>query len=181
MTTKGTQLSESDHKRLKKLAEKLSEAEGERILLTARLKDIENRLWQMQFQELPDVMHELGIEETTFKDGMVIKLQMFYKATLPKSTALRNRAMTWLKDNGFGGIIKHEIAATFVAGKNKNADKLLEFLKRMGDAEFTDQETIHHATLTAFVKEQLEKGNGSLPLDALGAFIGERVTVKGPR
>jgi len=180
MTTKGTQLSESDHKRLKKLAEKLSEAEGERILLTARLKDIENRLWQMQFQELPDVMHELGIEETTFKDGMVIKLQMFYKATLPKTPALRNRALVWLKDHGFGGIIKHEVTAIFTAGKNKQVDALRSILQKM-NIQFSDGENVHHATLTAFVKEQLEKGNGSLPLDALGAFIGERVTVKGPR
>jgi hypothetical protein len=177
MTSKGTQLSESDTKRLKQLAARLSEAKAEQALLNAQLRDLDNKVWQMEFQELPDMMHELGIEETTFKDGIFIKLQMFYKATLPKTKPLREKAFAWLRQNGFGTIIKHEITATFTTGKSKQADGLIKFLEKLG-CEFVDGESIHHATLTAFVKEQFEKGNGKLPLDALGAFIGERVTVK---
>jgi hypothetical protein len=177
MTPKGTRLSESDTQRLHKVASKVYEKRKLVAQLEGQLAQAAQELNGLEFQQLPDLMHELGVDSMTFQNGLTVKLSMFYKATLPQSKSLRERGLAWLRANGFGGIIKHEITATLPVGQSKYANALTKFLDKIGQP-YTDKENVHHATLTAFIKEQFEQGNGKLPLDALGAFIGERGQVK---
>jgi len=145
--------------------------------LTRDLKEAEHELNELEFQAMPDLMHELGVEAIKLDEGTLLSLGMFYKASIPKDPSLREKAFKWLRANGHEGMIKREIIETFSAGADRVASQLVKQLEKLG-IPFMDRESVHHATLTAFVREQHQKGNPHLPLDAFGAYIGERVVMK---
>ena len=75
----------------------------------------------------------------------------------------------WLIKHGFGDIIKREVTAKF--GKNDDKWKLaVEALQAKG-IEIDTKEAVHHSTLRAFAKEQMEQGT-DIPVDLFGLYSG---------
>jgi hypothetical protein len=95
-------------------------------------------------------------------------------ASIPKGN--EENAYEWLNENGFGGIIKHVVSASF--GKEEDS-RAAEFVKAAQELGLTpeDKRSIHSATLKAFVKEQLAQGK-NIPLELFGAFQITKATVK---
>ena len=85
-------------------------------------------------------------------------------------------AYKWLRDNGYGDLIKNEIAVPFGRGEDERANDLLKTLVNNG-YEPNQKTVVHPQTLKAFVKEQLESGK-ELPLDLLGAYAGQKTVIK---
>ena len=70
---------------------------------------------------------------------------------------------------GFGDIIKREVTAKF--GKSDDNWKIaVEALQARG-IKIETKEAVHHSTLKAFAKEQMEAGT-DLPVDLLGLYTG---------
>lgn len=90
---------------------------------------------------IPDLMAELGISELKMENGSTLGVSQQYFAKIPKDR--ETEAFDWLKDNGFGSLIKTKVV---------------------------ESTGVHHQTLKAFVKEQMEAGN-EIPQETFGVFV----------
>jgi len=138
------------------------------------LKALNEQLKQVSEVDLPAAMFEAGVSSFTLENGMKVSTKEDVYASIPKGQ--ENLAYDWLNENGFGGIIKHVVSASF--GKEEDS-RAKEFVKAAQDLGLNpeDKKSIHAATLKAFVKEQLQQGK-NIPLDLFGAFQVTKATVK---
>lgn len=73
-----------------------------------RVKEIKVHLRKVAETDLPEAMESVEIEEFKLEDGTKIKITPTYIGSI--SEANREKAHKWLRDNGFDGIIKHDVA-----------------------------------------------------------------------
>lgn len=168
--------SSSLSKDLTEAAIELSEMHVDYAEKEMALKELKERIRNLEEDKLPSMMKELQMNEIKLLNGWTIKLDEKVTASITEDK--RPMAMNWLVSNDFGGIIKTEVNITFDRGcieaARKTADKLSgEF----PDNEVRAKETVHPSTLLSFVKEQLSKGT-ALPLDIFSVHVIDKVTVK---
>jgi hypothetical protein len=125
---------------------------------------------------LPEAMMGIGMQEFTLVDGTQLTKSEKYYANI--SQINNAEAMSWLEENGFGPLIRESISANF---GHTNEDKhfiaaMLNTLKKW-KIGFKRGRNIHHSTLRAFVKEQIESGV-DLPMQLFGVHISNQVTIK---
>ena len=142
--------------------------------LKQTLKESEAALRQLTDQDLPDLLHEIGIHEFTLDDGSKVEVRPLYGASIP--VRHREEAHAWLREKGFGDIIKNVVSVPFGRGEDGKAGEFIS-MARMQGFEVTQKEQVHSGTLKAFVKEQIEKGQ-EVPNDLFGVFTGERAFIK---
>jgi len=136
-----------------------------------RKEDYERKLSR---EVLPSLFSEVGLSELKLSDGRKIKVSEYYTATPLKEN--RAKVYTWLRDNGFGDLVKNQVTCSFGRNEEEKASGLLSHLSEKG-YQSTQREWVEPSTLRAFVREQYEVGK-ELPMDLLGAFIGHKTTIK---
>ena len=130
------------------------------------MKIARKNLERVQVELIPELMKEIGLESFTLATGE--KVEAKAKITASIKVADREKAHAWLRDNGFGSLIKNEVTASFGKGEEDVARGLVDELT--GREFVVDRkEAVHAQTLGAFVREQLEKGS-KIPMDLLGVF-----------
>lgn len=148
-------------KRVSSLAEKILTLDAEINELSAMIKTKETEKRKIAEQDLPDVMKEIGLKSFELSDGTEINVKEEVFASIPEGN--RDACLQWLRDNGFGDLIKNEIKITFGMGEDERAVFLKEFLlhnNQEGPFEFDEKTTVLPQTLKAFVREQDKKGRG---------------------
>ena len=129
------------------MATELQRIRTEMVALTAQLKELAADERQISQHDLPEKMREIGLTDFTLGIGGKVSIRQKVKASL--SAAKKSEGLTWLRDNGFGDLIKsREI-----------------------------QEGVHANTLSAFVKEQLSMGK-PLPTTLFGVYEYDETTIK---
>lgn len=160
--------------RVKKLADKLAETDAEVKRLEEELKTAKRLRTQLEMEDLPMLMDEIGLHEMVLESGERIKLVEDCNAKIPACRS--DEAMKWLNDNGFGGMIKTVVSVEFDRGDvdaaNEVADKLRQDYPTARAAG-----TVHWQTLKSFVKEQLEKG-ANLPHELLGIHTYTKAVIR---
>lgn len=151
----------SDLKRITTLAEQLAEATANAKRLDEELKAAKKLQRQIEEEDLPTLMDELGLTEIRLKSGELVKIQRDCQTSITEAT--HDKAMEWLVENGFGGIIKTGVVVEFGRGEIKEADKAAKALAKKYP-QTVSNESVHHSTLKAFVMEQLREGK-PLPTD----------------
>ena len=136
-----------------------------------RKEDYERKLSR---EVLPSLFSEVGLSELKLSDGRKIKVSEYYTATPLKEN--RAKVYTWLRNNGFGDLVKNQVTCSFGRNEEEKASRLLSHLHEKG-YQSTQRESVEPSTLRAFVREQYEGGK-ELPMDLLGAFIGHKTTIK---
>ena len=133
--------------------------------LTEKMKAAAEIQRRIEFEDLPTLMKELGLQTFSLETGEKITINSDVSASITKEKA--PAAMAWLIKNNFGGLIKTKVLAEFGKDDIVKAEKLAEqLIKRFGDnVAFT--KIVHPAMLKRFVKEQLEKGK-KFPLKLFG-------------
>lgn len=117
---------------------------------------------------IPEAFNDLGISSLSLKDGTTINLQEIIAATINDEN--RAAAHGWLRDNGFGDIIKNEVVVSF--GKDQDELAHCFALNATGCGGLVSkQEKVHPSTLKAFVKERLRSGE-PFPADTFKLFVG---------
>lgn len=175
-----------DNDKLAVIRGKLAEArdlEMEVEKLTDRLKDAKRDLNILLTKTLPDMFQEaqikvLGLEAEGNTPEYVATLSPFYSAGIPTSwdEAKRRKAFDWLDENGHGDLIKTRVEVDFAREKRDEANEAIAALNDLGlDPEV--KEAVHQATLTAWLKEQVEDGN-TPPLDVIGGVVGKTIKLK---
>lgn len=157
--------------------------------LNLEIKELEERLAEKQkllnklsMTDLPDLFSQhnirsLGLEAEGNLPAYDLKAAPYYHAVLPKDD---DAGLRWLEEEGHGDMIKRQYIVNLAMDTEEEAKELRAFLEEH-DLAFDEKETVPWATLTAFVKEQIEKRNKTPPLDILGAFVGRKVTIKPQR
>jgi hypothetical protein len=105
---------------------------------------------------------------------MTLENKPFYKAVLPEDS---DAGLRWLEKNGHGDLIKRVFTVKLPMNSKKQATSLRNFVQKL-DLAYEEKETVPWTTLTAFVKEMIEKRKKAVPLDILGGLIGRIVKIK---
>lgn len=147
------------------LARAMMDADASVEQAEASLKEVKERARILREETIPSAMQELGLEELKLDTGQKLSVKQDVYASIP--SAQKDAAFQWLEDNGFGGLIKVEVAADFRKGEADQAAELFKELQQRGLQVGLDQ-SVHAQTLKAFLREQLAAGT-NVPLDLFGA------------
>lgn len=145
--------------------------------LQDQLKTANELLTKISTIDLPEAMRAAGMESFKTTDGLEINVKGEVKVGIPDTR--KEEAYKWLRDNGYGGLIKADVDVTFGRDEVKKADKLIEQLTKKGYS-VTFNQGVHYQTLRSFVKERMEdtESKTPFPLDLFGAFPYTVATVK---
>ena len=171
------QLSNVDNNDLKQVAALVRQ----QLLLESRVEDLTADLKKAQLDlahisgdVLPAALAEHGLTELKMADGSKVTVATVISANISKDRSAG--ALNWLRDNGFGDLIKNTVSVNFGKGEDDKAGELIKGLE--GNGYNVDQkEAVHPSTLKAFCKEQIEKGS-EIPTELFGIFIGQKTTIK---
>jgi hypothetical protein len=142
----------------------------------SELKALSERKQSIEQKRLPDAMADVGFDELKLSDGSRITIKPEYYASI--AGAKKAPALNWLKDNGFGDVIKTELKIVFNKGENSEAMELFtNIAEDYPDNKMELAEAVHASTLKSLVKEQFESGS-PMPEDLFGVYIINRAVVK---
>lgn len=166
-----TATSENALAELSRLADEQAQAAAQVADLEAQLDKARDRFRDISERIIPEKMDELGMEEFKTRTGLKIKIKEAIRASIPK--ARQGEAFRWLRDNGYAGLIKRNVAIKFGKGEDETAEELAKQLSEKFEVE--DNTSVHPSTLKAFVNEQLSNGV-EIPMELFGVHR-QRVSV----
>jgi hypothetical protein len=141
--------------------------------LEAELKEAKEKLVLQSTMVLPNMMAEVGLDSFTLASGRKIEIANVVYAKLPNDTY---NAFEWLRTKNMDGVIKTQIILDVGKGEQERLKRIQDILQEVGETPII-KSTIHHMTLKALVKEQIEKGSG-IPLEDFGAGLTRTSVVK---
>ena len=156
------------------VATDIAETENEIANLKEQLKKKEDYRTKLSEEVLPSLFSEVGLSELKLSDGRKIKVSEYYRAAIKVEN--REAAYAWMRNNGFGDLVKNQVTCSFGRNEDEKASSLISDLSEKG-LEPAQRESVEPSTLRAFVREQYEAGK-ELPMDLLGAFVGHKTTIK---
>lgn len=164
-------------KRVAKLVKAQVDYEDKMANLEDLLTETKKNLDAIRTVTLPEVMKELGLSRVDLTTGE----KLMIKTVIGASIKIENRfkAYQWLRNHGFGSLIKNRVIASFGMGQEKKATQILSFLLKK-KCEVIAEESVHTGTLSAFVREQLEDGK-KIPQSLLGVFQYEESKITRPK
>ena len=161
-----------DDTSLKALADKcklLEFAEQEVSELEDKLKDKKEAARKLLEEEIPQFLAEKGLASITLENGTEVKISEEVRPGI--KVADRSYCYAWLRDNGYGDLIKNNVSVSFAMGEDAQAIKLKTAIEDLGMAS-NEKEDVHYQTMKAFVTEQHKKGV-SLP-DEFGVYVANK-------
>jgi hypothetical protein len=170
----------ADKKKLNAVAElgqRQIELQDEIQNINDELKQRTKELFLLTSNTIPELMKEIGLKSFTLDTGENLEVAHIVKASI----AVKNRpeAFKWLRENNFGDIIKNQVVINFDRGQD---DEAAEVIAEANDKGLSPEqkESVHAMTLTAFVKEQMEKGS-KIPMELLGVFEYDLTKIAAPK
>lgn len=175
--TGNIQVEGSDLQMIVGLCSQQKKLAGQIETMEEQLGVLKENLRRLSQETLPDKMAELGLESLTLKDGSKVTVEKFYAASI--SEERQGEAFEWLRTSGHGDIIKSVVSTVFKRGdENRRAQLLLLLVK--AKMPFEQKDSVHHATLKAFVREMIESGQ-QIPTELFNIFIGNKTVIKEPK
>lgn len=163
-------------------AEQLLAAETATAEAEAALKAAKEKERQLREEVIPGMFDELGIKKMTLEDGSTFSIKDDVYAAPPADR--KSEMYAWLAEHNFDGIIKTEVSVAFGKGEIELAMKLMDDLaSELGITDAKLDRSIHHQTLTAFLRERIADMDENAPkvdLDLFGARPVSVATVKAP-
>ena len=102
------------------------------------------------------------------KDGRTLEVKEDIRSSIAGNK--RVPAIQWLDDHDYGHIVKRELVFSFAKGDDKAFEKFEKAVKKIKmPLVMKENFSVHHATLNAWVKEQLGEGV-ELPKETFGIF-----------
>jgi hypothetical protein len=173
------QPSEGQLENIRRLATLARQFEKDITDLEERLSQTKRNLIRLTTETIPQAMDEAGIDRIGLPasgnlPAVDLTITPHYSANIWASwpPEKRKAAFDALTELGHGDLIKTEITTTFRRDQRDEALSLQRHLIDTYNLNPTLQESVHSKTLTAWLREQYERGNPLPPLDVIGAFIG---------
>lgn len=149
-----------------KLAELIQEQQDAELAVVeaeSALKRAQQRLRQVSEYDLPQHMEALSLGEFTTHEGLRVTVQKKIRASIGDRKA---EAYKWLIENDQDALIKRTVVVALNRDEGEKAKLLLENLRGQFP-NVAESMKVEPATLLAFVKRRLEKGE-ELPLETFG-------------
>ena len=131
-------------------------------------KELKRERDLLSSETIPTKMQELGINETTMKDGSKVTVKEGFHCRIPK--AKEEEALQYLKDEGLGDIIKNQVSTSFGTGEDNMAGDLAGYIESNFGITPEVKKSVHPSTLKATLKKRHEEGLTD-PDDLFGIFI----------
>lgn len=187
--------------RLRKLGLELTEVDERILMLDTELAAAKERYNTIVHKEMPDLMAEIrqdriGLPDAYDGEGADLISSPYYKANIGADWEVdrRDAAFDYLGKIGAGDIVKNVVSLQFSRGSEKlsraflkvlDSEEFSDLLRMVVEPEVNDTslppvevaKSVPWGTLTAFVKEQIEKGT-VLDLPKIGATVGTVVKIK---
>lgn len=175
---------EANLSRVRAKARELYDTSARVAELEAELKAAKTRRWELQMRELPDIMAEVGVDKIGLPGVDVdIVSRPYVRANISAEwdTERQESGFAEIERVGGGDIIRLTLSFNFGRGMYDELQEFLDKIKGL-NLSFSPPEaeiakTVPWNTLTAFVREQVERGT-VLDLDKLGATVGTIVVIK---
>lgn len=159
------------------LAQRQCDLERQVASAAASLAGLQKDLLKVASEDLPTAMAEAGLKEFTLDTGEHIEIKEDFSVGIPSEQ--KNAAFDWLEKNGYGGLIKTEVAVRFGKGELGAAQKLaMDLLKKKLEAKL--ERSVPWQTLKAFVKERA-KATQPVPPDLFGTHQLNKAVIKLPK
>jgi hypothetical protein len=161
-------LQDDDLSGLSKLIQRQLDLDSEIENMEETLKDMKREREVLSSETIPTKMQELGINETTMKDGSKVTVKEGFHCRIPK--AKEEEALQYLKDNDLGDIIKNMVSTSFGTGEDNMAGDLAGYIESNFGITPEVKKSVHPSTLKATLKKRHEEGLTD-PDDLFGIFI----------
>jgi hypothetical protein len=152
--------------------------------LEERIDEKNKRITHLRTKALVDMFMEakisrLDIEPEGNMPGYTAESKPYYAANIAVDweAERRQKAFDWLDANGHGDLIKTEIVVQLPRDQRRKAAQVERYLARYGYPSFR-RLSVPWNTLTAWLREQVEKYQKTPPLDLFGATVGMTVNLK---
>ena len=147
---------------------------GAQILATEiKLKELKSQEKYISEITIPEIMEKQNLKTIKLKDGSELSVGKKFYASFKADK--KEEGIKWLRDNGLGDIVDNNITVTFGQGEDNKAVEYASLARERG-FEPTQQEKVHHARLSAVMREWKEKGN-EVPADLFNVLEGNRTSV----
>lgn len=143
--------------------------------LEKMIKNTKEKHRKVQEELLPAKMTSLGISQLSLESGAVINIKNITTASITKKN--QPTAFKWLRENGFGDLIRDEVKVKFGMGQEEDGEKLISWIEKNCPIDYSQKKSVHSQTLRSFVKEQMDKGV-EIPEDLFGVFIITKAIIK---
>lgn len=152
--------------------------------LEERLRTLKTSQNTAEHVTLPTMFQEANIDKLGLPaEGNLpaydTELKPYYHANISSDwpPEQREEAFSWLTRHSHGDLIKSVVVITFPREEVKKAKALVQKQQKLGRSAQIEM-TVPWNTLTAWLKEQVEKFMSTPPLDKLGATVGRVVKLK---
>ncbi len=164
-----------DLERLVSLSNSMTQKERRVEELEEELRTAKQELRDIQEEQIPDVMMELGVSEVTLTDGRKLTIKEDLHAKIADKN--RQEAHAWMVEHGYGDIIKNQVVVNVETGNQESLNSLLGILNNNAYEDYSLKNNIHFQTLKKFVKENIEAGV-DIPLNLFGVFMSKKAQIK---
>ena len=161
-------LQDNDLDSLSKLIQRQLDLDVEIENIEETLKEIKREREVLSSETIPSKMQELGIDETTMKDGSKVTVKEAFHCKIPLEKI--DEAHDYLRNNDLGDIIKNKVATSFGTGEDNMAGDLVGYIESTHGITPEVKESVHPSTLKATLKKRHEEGLTD-PDDLFGIFI----------
>ncbi len=163
----------NDAKSLSDQVVKLKNLEDDLVEKEKELKELKRHIELVSGEVIPTMMQEMNISTLKLADGSSVEVKPVYGASI--TTANKEAAYTWLRENGLGDLIKNEITVSFGRNEDNKASEYANLAKGQG-YEPVQKLKVEPMTLKALVRERLESGQ-EMPSDLFNVFSGNRTKI----
>jgi len=161
-------LQDDDLSGLSKLIQRQLNLDSEIENMEETIKEMKRERDLLSQETIPTKMQELGINETTMKDGSKVTVKEGFHCRIPK--AKEEEALQYLKQEGLGDIIKNQVSTSFGTGEDNMAGDLAGYIEQNFGITPDVKKSVHPSTLKATLKKRHEEGLTD-PDDLFGIFI----------
>lgn len=145
--------------------------------LEADLDVAKKHLRSIQEDLLPTAMGEFGLKELKMEDGSKVVVKQDVQASVSKQ--FQSEAFDWLRNNGWGDLLKNVVSVPFGRGEEQRATELIQTLSN--DGLICDQKVwVEPMTLKAFVRERVNAGE-QFPDQLFNVYIVNKATIATPK
>ncbi len=138
------------------------------------LKKLKSEHHKIVTENLPDIMAELNMTGITLNDGSSISVIPTVGCHISQTN--KEQAHSWLRDNGYGDIIKSDVSVSFRKGEDGKRADFIELAEAQGQS-ITTKESVHPSTLKAWVKEEVIQQGKEVPVDLFGVYSGQKAVI----
>ncbi len=149
-----------------------------------RLNDLKRMRDRLIEGDLPELMDSVGIKSITVDakgnlPEFTCAVKTVYSCNIGVNWEAERRraAFDWLEDHGHGSLIKTEVSVPF---SREDRDRVARFVEMLAQSNvhYSVKENVHPSTMTAWLREMVERRNETPPLDVLGGYVGRKAIIK---